>query len=72
MPKTAMDENDLLAAGKYEIGPSRESLAVKAIPVALSVGHPPHDHFRYRILAAHASHQVATLLRRQFIDHPRP
>jgi hypothetical protein len=61
MPETSVYLNDLAHSGKYEVGSSRETLHMEAIPKAHPMNQPPDNHFRSRILAADAPHIFGAL-----------
>jgi hypothetical protein len=62
MPKAAMNEDDLLAGWKGEIGRAGEIATVQAKPVTEAMNEASNKKLRLRILLPDASHSPANMI----------
>jgi hypothetical protein len=63
MPKAAVNKNDLPAGDEYEIGLSRQSLAMERVTIPHGMSQTSDDHLRGRVLPADRAHTFAALFR---------
>ncbi len=69
MPEAAVNEDDLAAAAKYEIGLSGKSPVVQSVSKAHAVYEPTNDHLGPSIVAFDEGHSLAAFRARQGICH---
>jgi len=69
VPETTVNEDDLPASRKNEIGTSGEQTAVKAEPISESMEYPSDGAFRLGIAPPNGTHDVAAFLRRKHVGH---
>jgi hypothetical protein len=57
MPKTPVNEYDLLPAGKDDIGTPRQIAPMKSVAKTTRMEHAPDEHFRAGVFALHRLHR---------------
>ena len=62
VPEAAMDEDDDAVLAHHDVGRTRQSAAVLAVPVPSSEEITAHNHLRFRILAADMRHTAVACL----------
>ena len=68
VPEAPVDEDHFAARAKHQVGPARQFLRMKAVPVTHSVHESPHSHFGLRVFGADAAHQLATLANSEWVE----
>ena len=69
VPVTAMDKDDLIAAGKNQIWFSWKIFSVQSISESQAMNQPPYSDFKIRINSMHVPHYCATLCRVENVGH---
>ena len=69
VPKAAVDENDLAASRKNQIGSTGQILVVQNISVTETMSCPANHHFRFRVLAGYGCHVGTSLFCCQDVSH---
>ncbi len=69
MPKTTMDEDNLLLPCEYDIGASWQIVLVERVSIAQSMDHASDSEFRRSICRTYQPHSLASLLLREIVSH---